>query len=389
MKTPQSKLTPGIETLVSKRSEWIEGTRIGLISHTAAVDSRGGYSADLLTTIPRSRLTCIFGPEHGYFGIAQAGRPVHSHKHRRLDVPIYSLYGSRRSPTPTMMKSFDVLVFDMQDIGARPYTYVATLRYALEAAERCGTRFIVADRPIPLPCVTDGPLPDPRHETFVASIPAPMQYGMTPGETAIWLKKRLHLKLELNVAKLSGYSRENPDWRPLPHWIPPSPAMISWETARCFTATVFGEAMPYLDYGRGTNLPFQVFSAPWMKPDEVLGKLEDMNIPGITFHLHPYVPSNGQKQAAPIEGIRLAVTDPVAFRPVFTSAAILHAIASIHGAKKVWQTIGVRSHFFDELYGCSNVRESLYGGETPARLAARWNRTATEFLRLREECLLY
>jgi len=158
-----------------------------------------------------------------------------------------------------MLDNLDAIVLDLQDLGARCYTFVSTLRYVLEAAASARKQVIVADRPIPLPRVVDGPMLDERFSSFVGCVRAPLHYGMTPGETAAWLKHALALDLDLKVAPMKNYcrqSRRGPDWPP---WIPPSPGIRSWETGYCYLATVFGEALPAINIGRNSNLAFQVF----------------------------------------------------------------------------------------------------------------------------------
>ena len=258
------RFTTGITTLLQNKQHWLENRRVGLVSHPAAVDSKGRSSTELLRSVCHERLVALFGPEHGFWGTAAAGQNVRSQKHPLWRIPVYSLYGKHRKPTAAMLENLDTIVFDLQDIGARPYTCVGTLRYVLEAAARHGKAVIVADRPVPLPSVIDGPVPEPKFESFVASIQSPVVYGMTPAETAVWLKTILGLNVSLNVAKMRNYWRQTsrgPGWPP---WIPPSPGIASWESACCYTTTVFCEALPAIDNGRGTGLPFQLFGAPWI-----------------------------------------------------------------------------------------------------------------------------
>ena len=218
----------GLDVLLDEQADLLKGKRIGLVSHMAALDGRGMGSAERVMGERGCRLTALLGPEHGFLGCAGAGETLGNRRHPVLRVPIYSLYGETRRPTAAMLRNVDVLLFDMQDIGTRCYTYVATLRHVMEAAAEFGKGVLVADRPIPLPMVVDGPMPDAGLMSFVASIPAPMVYGMTPGETALWLRRRLGLDLDLHVAPMRGYRRENrraPDWPP---WVPPSPGIRSW-----------------------------------------------------------------------------------------------------------------------------------------------------------------
>jgi len=380
---------PGISALLGKHRSWLAGRRIGLVSHPAAVDPTGTSSAERLHSDRRVNLVSLFGPEHGYFGAATAGESVGTRRHPRWGIPIHSLYGKHRRPTPAMLRNIDALVFDLQDLGVRPYTYVSTLRYILEEAAAQGKEVIIADRPIPLPRVVDGPLPEPRYQSFVASVPVPVAYGMTPGETALWLRRALSLDVDLKVACLQHYHRESARGRNWPPWIAPSPGIRSWESALCYPATVFCEALPALDYGRGTNLPFQVVGAPWMKGEAVCKRLLDMHLPGVVFHSHPYYPATGNTPAPLVEGLRMVVTRPDDFRPVLTGLAILHVIQELYGRSRLWKARGTRLGFFDKLMGTPVARQALVDGKPPRAIASRWRAELATFSRSRHAALLY
>ncbi len=393
---------PGIDVLLTRHRHWLEGKRIGLVSHLAAVDSRGMTSAERLwrdRTPVRKRtlkLCALFGPEHGFFGLGDAGEKLLNQRHPEWGIPIYSLYGATRRPTPAMFKNLDVLVVDLQDLGARCYTYVATLRYVLEQAAVMGKQVIVADRPIPLPRIVDGPMQTPAFESFVASVRAPMHYGMTPGETALWLKADLGLDVSLRVARMQGYARDPARGAGWPPWIPPSPGIRAWETGQCYLATVFCEALPLIDYGRATNLVFQVFAAPWMKSAPVCEWLNARRLPGVAFYAHPYLPGraspaeSGKTTAVTMfDGVRLTVTDPGAFQPVYTGIAIIACLQELYGVRKVWQHAGVREEFFDKLYGTDAVRLALQAGVAPEKIRQAWVKTQRAFGPSRASSLLY
>jgi uncharacterized protein YbbC (DUF1343 family) len=380
---------PGIITLLSSNKHLLRNKRIGLVSHPAAVDSTGTSSVDLIVGSRGLKLSALFGPEHGFFGTAGAGETVVRTKHPFRGIPVYSLYGKHRKPDAQMLRNLDVIVFDLQDIGARPYTYVSTLRLVLEAAAEQGRPVIVADRPIPLPCVADGPVLDPHFESFVASVHTPMSYGMTPGEAALWLRKSLNLDVDLTVSKMKGYNRQparGPDWPP---WIPPSPGIASWESAYCYTATVCFEALPAVDHGRGTGLPFQVFGAPWMKSLDICERLSALRLPGARFHPHRYLGRSQTTSGQAINGARITVTDPDIFRPVRTGISIVSCLQDIYGLKRIWRAPGTRLDFFDKLFGTNTVREALMDRERPGVIAGRWKRDLLRFNKSRRTCLLY
>jgi uncharacterized protein YbbC (DUF1343 family) len=367
----------------------LAGKRVGLVSHAAAVDPAGCTAAERLRRDPRFRLVCLFGPEHGYFGLAGAGVPCRGGRHPEWGIPVHSLYGRNRKPAAAMLRGLDALVFDLQDLGVRAYTYVSTLRLVLEAAAENGKEVIVADRPVPLPRVVDGPVAEPRSMSFVASVDLPLCYGMTPGETALWIKRRLGLDLGLSVARMAGYGRGpgwDPDWPP---WIPPSPSIVSWESARCYPAAVAFEGLVSVDHGRGTPMPFRVFGAPWMRSAEVIELLDDLRLPGTAFHAHRYCAARPPHGGLTLDGVRITVTGPHSFRPALTAVSIAYALQRLYGRKRVWAIPPERAGFFDKLMGTPSVREALLDGEHARAIASRWAGPLAEFRRGREECLLY
>ena len=377
---------PGITTLLGRRS-WIQNRRIGLVSHNAAVDTNGVASAALLEAAPQVTLAAIFGPEHGFFGAAPAGEKVSTRRHPSWGIPVHSLYGKNRRPTGSMLRKVDLIVVDLQDIAARPYTYVSTLRYVLEEAAAFDKPVIVADRPIPLPSVVDGPMPDDGCESFVAAVPSPMTYGMTPGETAMWLKRVLNLDIDLKVAEMQHYERQTGRGRGWPPWIPPSPGIASWESAQCYAATVFCEALPSIDHGRQAGLPFQLIGAPWINGFAVCEMLSDMHLPGSAFHPHPYrITSAGNKL---VVGVRIVVTKPDAFRPATTGISIISCLCSLYGTGRTLRGRGTRPGFFDKLFATSSVREALLDGAAPSDIAAQWTGSTAAFRRTRNQILIY
>ena len=380
---------PGINTLLTNCYHWLENKKIGLVSHPAAIDARGISSAELLMSSHGVHLIALLGPEHGFWGAATAGEHVAHKRHPYWNIPVYSLYGKTKRPTARMLRDLDAIVFDLQDLGARPYTYVSTLRYLLEAASEQGKRVIIADRPVPLPSVTDGPVLDPDFESFIAGIRAPMSYGMTPGETALWLKNDLGLFIDLKVAKMKNYTRQSARESHWPPWIPPSPGIRSWESGYCYTATVFCEALPAIDNGRGTALSFQLFGAPWMKSGQVCEYLSGLDLPGVTFHSHQYIAGFGTAEGLLLDGVRMVVINPDAFRPVTTSISIISCLQNLYGRKRVWQAPGANLDFFDKLFGTNAVREALMAGEQPRVIAEHWKHGLTVFRKSRQNCLLY
>lgn len=379
----------GIETLLGRHRGWLRGRRVALLSHQAATTATGATTAQRLREALGGSLVALFGPEHGYFGQAGAGVKTAEARHPDWGIPVHSLYGEHRKPTAAMLEGIDTVVVDFQDLGARCYTYLATLRRMLEAAGEAGIPVVVADRPVPLPRTVDGPPLDPAFRSFVADAPLPLTYGMTPGETARWLKDTLRLPVELRVAACTGWRRESHRLRDAPEWIPPSPGIRTWESAQCYLATVFTEAVACIDCGRGTNLAFRVFGAPWLDAARACSELNAQGLAGVAFHRHRYVAGTGPYDGAELDAVRISVTDPALFRPATASVTILDVVGRIHGRARLWDATEFRPEFFDKLYGGSTTRLALRDGADWREIAASWEPSIASFRASRAQALLY
>ncbi|MFH0878920.1 MAG: DUF1343 domain-containing protein [Lentisphaerota bacterium] len=369
--------------------DWLKGKRVGLIAHPASISSKGIHAGEMLRRVSGMELTCLFGPEHGFVGRGGAGEEIGDLTHPEWHIPIYSLYGETRRPTSRMLEEVDILVFDLQDLGARPYTYVSTLRHVLEAAAEHHKTVIIADRPLPLPNVIDGPMLEPSFESFVGFVRTPVVYGMTPGETACWMQKELGLDLALYVAPMKGYAR-NSEWPQFGlGWIPPSPAIKSIDCARGFPFAVFFEALPSVDHGRKTPMPFQLIGAPWLNAVELKSRLAHCDLPGMEFAPCSYTTPSGLYAGQSLHGLRVRVADPASARPVRAAIQVISLIQELHGAERLWRHEGVREEFFDKLMGTDSVRKALQAGTPPDEIAASWNPTHQSFLEARQAVLLY
>lgn len=363
---------------------------MGLVGHPASVTTAGLHAIDLLDGLDGVELAAVFGPEHGFLGRAGAGEEVGHTLHPRLGIPVHSLYGEQRRPSPDMLDRLDILVVDLQDLGVRCYTYAATLKGILEAAEAAGVAVLVADRPVPLPEVIDGPVRAAGIDSFVAPLDLPLVYGMTPGETALWMCRHLDLHPDLTVLPLEGYrraGRRDPAWGP---WIPPSPGIRSWEAAQVYPATVFSEALPVLDVNRSGLLPFQVVGAPWIESDRLLPRLTGTPLDGVAFHPALYEGQGQPYEGQVLQGVRLVVTDPATFRPVQVAVHLLHALQDLYGPERIWdEASGARPEFFDLLTADPAVRQALLDGTSPAEITTAWEAPLEAFRTERADMLLY
>jgi uncharacterized protein YbbC (DUF1343 family) len=355
----------GIDKLLLDGGKKLRGKRIGLIAHPASVDAGGCPTATRLMGLPGVKLAALFSPEHGFFGIAGAGDHVVSVRHPSWNIPVHSLYGQTRRPTAEMLAGLDAVIYDLQDLSIRCYTYVSTLRYVMEEAAQCGVAVIVTDRTNPLAGMVDGPMLESDFESFVGCFPGPLVYGLTSGEAARWLKKSLKLDVDLQVVPSSGLRRVAAFSSH--RWISPSPSIRYVRTAWCYPITVGFEALPAIDHGRQTLMPFELIGAPAIDEKKLAALLLKEKLPGLVFH--PVVYENAGKI---YNGVRVVVTDPTAYRPVATAVAILSVLQKMIGQNKLWNTKGSRPEFFDQLFGTDSVRKAIQSGKSLKSLSRNW-----------------
>lgn len=350
-------IRPGIEALPQAE---LAGRRVGLVAHPASLVSGGRHSAEFLRTAGVN-LTALFGPEHGFFGRGGAGETIADARHKDWNIPIFSLYGETRAPTPAMRELVDVFIFDIQTIACRAYTYVSTLRLLMEACAAAGKTLIVADRPDPLMLTPpDGPLLDPACASFVGLVPTPFCYGMTPGETALFLRDALKLaKLDLHVAPCPGLTRSLDLRQIYPAWHATSPAIVTLENALCFPLTVFFEALPMLDHARGTPLAFQRIGSAHVD----LSTLVLPPLPGLNVLPCEYPDKHGHI----LRGFSFEVLDPAAYRPAAAAHDLISALEARFG-HAVWDFPGSRPDFYAQLWGTRTPAPPWPAFEIPHKL---------------------
>lgn len=382
----------GIDTLLTVECDRLKGRRIGLVTHPAALTCSGTSTDTAIRSLSNdATLAALFAPEHGIHGALAAGEHVDDARHPLWNIPIHSLYGQTRRPTTSMLSGLDLILVDLQHISIRPYTYGSTLRYLLEAAAAQRIPVIVADRPDPLANVVDGPLLDPPYESFVGAIPgAAFAYGLTLGELALFLKSAQKLHLELHVARMKDYHRDclrRNDWQP---WVSPSPSIRTWETAIHYPSTVLFEALPMVDHGRSTPLPFQVLGTPSLDPEALIHELNRQGpLPGLALHPHVYAPTAGRYAGQPLRAIRLTLSHLQPYRPFECAIRLMAAFQTVLGADALWNDSATRPEFFDQLCGTANIRTALQCGTPAADMIAAWQDSLERFRCLRAGHLLY
>ena len=282
-----SSVVPGVEVLLRDSLHLLRGKRVGLITNHSGRDRRGTSTIDLLYRAPGVRLTALFGPEHGLRGAARAGESVATATDSATGVPIYSLYGQTYAPTPEMLRDVDVLLYDIQDVGARVYTFEWTMALSADAAGRLGKKFIVLDRPDPIRGdVVEGNVLDPRFRSFVGQYPVALRYGLTPGELLRYLVGTGQVSADVTVIPMQGW-RRSMWWEETGiSWINPSPNLRSVDAAILYPGTVFFEGTNATE-GRGTDKPFQLIGAEWLQllvqdsgraPDKEVGRVREISV---------------------------------------------------------------------------------------------------------------
>lgn len=380
----------GLEVLIGERLSLLQGQRVGLLTHPAAVlpDLTGAVDALLGAGV---RLVALFGPEHGIDAAHADGVPVGNAADARTGLPVYSLYGATREPTPAMLAEVDTLIFDTQDVGVRYYTFIATLLYILRSAARMGRRVLVLDRPNPIGgLAVEGPLVEPGFESFVGPLAIPTRYGLTMGELARLANEELGIGADLTVVEMQGWRRSMWfDQTGLP-WVPTSPNMPHLATATLYPGTCLLEGTN-LSEGRGTALPFEIAGAPWLDGHELARALNGLSLGGVRFRPVRFTPVAGKHAGKVCGGVQAHVADREALRPV---ALGLHIIAAARAQAPErceflppWQG-GERGHF-DQLAGTARLREGLQAGAAAEELAAEWRAGVQRFCETRERYLLY
>ncbi|HEX8670359.1 MAG TPA: DUF1343 domain-containing protein [Longimicrobium sp.] len=377
-------IRPGVEVFLERPPAAVAGKRVGLITNHTGVDSQGRSSADLLAASPHIRLVSLFGPEHGIRGVLADGDLVASGRDEKTGLPVHSLYGQTLQPTEEMLRDVDVLVFDIQDVGARTYTYVSTMALAMQAAKKKGIPFIVLDRPNPIGGeVVEGGMLEPKHATFVGMYPIALRHGMTAGELARHFNTAFNIGADLTVVPVEGWRRSTWfDATSLP-WLNPSPNIRRLEAAIHYPGTVLFEGTN-LSEGRGTDLPFEQAGAPWLDAPAVAAELNRMRLPGVRFQAvrYPIGSSAAKFPGHTVPGVRFVLTDRASYRPVRTALIAIDAIRRRHPQHFRW------SGTMDRLAGTDRVRSAIEGGTLPA-LLADWDRQAELFRESRASSLLY
>lgn len=376
---------PGIEVFVSDVPPALRGKRVGLITNQSGIDRSRVSDIDLIARHKDLKLVALLAPEHGIRGDVQAGVKVGDETDQKTGVPIYSLYMAEdRGPTPAMLQDVDVLVYDLQEVGGRTWTYVSTMALSMQAAAKRKIPFVVLDRPNPIGGeIVEGAVLDPRFKSFVGMYPIPARHGMTVGELATMFNQKHGIGVELIVVRAANWRRSQWfDQTGLP-WINPSPNLRSLAALQNYPGSVYFEGTN-LTEGRGTDRPFEQIGASWLDAPAVARSMNEMKLPGIRFDAITMAvePTAAKFKGQTIPAIRFAVTDRQRYRPVRTSLLLIDTIRRQHPREFAW------TGSIDRLTGSDKVRLAIDGG-TLRELLESWDREAADFAESRKPFLLY
>jgi uncharacterized protein YbbC (DUF1343 family) len=382
---PAPNVRPGIETFLADVPRALRGKRVGLITNNTGIDRSRNSDIDLIAKHKELKLVALLAPEHGIRGTAEAGETVTDETDPKTGVPVYSLYKSEdRGPTPEMLKDVDVLVYDLQEVGGRTWTYVSTMALSMQAAKRKGIPFVVLDRPNPIGGeIVEGALLDPEFKSFVGMYPIPARHGMTVGELATLFNRKYGIGCDLVVARVENWRRSRWfDQTGLP-WVNPSPNLRSLAALTSYPGSVYFEGTN-LTEGRGTDRPFEQIGAPWLNAAEVARVMNGRRLPGVRFEAitMTVAPTAAKHKGQTIPAIRFAVTDRRVYRPVRTSLLLIDEIRRRHQRDFAW------TGTIDRLTGSDKVRLAVEGGRLN-QLLEEWDREAAEFRESRKPYLLY
>lgn len=380
---PADDLKLGVEVLLDEQMDLLDGKRVGLITNPTGVDQELNHIVDVLHNDPEVDLTTLYGPEHGVRGDAQAGEYVEFYIDEITGLPVYSLYGETRKPTPEMLEDVDILLFDIQDVGARFYTYIYTMAYAMEAAEENDLEFVVLDRPNPISGYdVEGPVLDPEYASFVGNYPIPLRHAMTVGELALLFNEEFDIHADMTVVEMTGWERDMYYDDTELEFVLPSPNMPTLDTALVYPGAALIEGTN-LSEGRGTTKPFELLGAPFVNSTEFAAEMNELELPGVIFRAASFTPMFSKHSGELSHGVQIHVIDKEAYRPVETG---LYIVKTLHD---MYTDEVELTSFFDNLIGNGWIRDAIENGESVESMMDAWQDELRDFKNVRQDYLLY
>jgi uncharacterized protein YbbC (DUF1343 family) len=392
MNRTQIKL--GLEKLLEGQSHLLRDAKVGLICNQASVDHNFRHAADLLYEHPEVDLRALFGPQHGIRGDVQDNMIETEHAvDPQTGLPIHSLYSETREPTQAMLEDLDILVFDMQDVGCRIYTFAYTMANSMIAARKFGKKVIVCDRPNPISGKhVAGNVLEPAHSSFVGQFAIPTRHAMTLGELAKLFNKHFGIGCDLEVVTMGGWKRSEWQDQTDAPWVMPSPNIPTIDSATVFPGTVHFEGTQ-LSEGRGTTRPFEVVGAPYVDPEEYAGKLNERELPGVYFRSCIFRPTFQKHAGVSCGGVQVHVLDREKFEPVITGITMVKIAHDLYTDEFRWKEPPYEYVYdrnpFDVVAGTSRIRTAIESGSSIEALEESWKKDLENFGRVREDYLLY
>ncbi len=389
--TLHSQVRTGIEVLESRGFEGLEGKRVGLVTNPSGVDSHLRSTIDILNDAPQVNLKKLFAPEHGVRGDIYAGGRVEDGKDPVTGLPVFSVYGAHRKPTPEMLSGLDIVVYDIQDVGSRSYTFISTLGLVMRACSEQGIEVMVLDRPNPLGGnKVEGCIVEDGFHSFVSEFKIPYIYGLTVGLNCGEKGDQKPLKCKLTVVPMEGWCRNMLYTDTGLPWVLPSPNIPYPQTAIDYpSAGIAGEFQGYLNIGIGYTLPFEVFAAEWIDADRLKARLDSYNIPGTAFRTIHFKPFSGSSQGKLVHGVQYHYTDFDAACCTLTQFYVMQAVNELYPSKNPFKLSGGRNGMFDKVCGTDYVRMAFEKRLKVEDIKDYWSKDVEEFKKLSGKYFIY
>jgi len=383
----------GIDLFDKNLSKKFYGLKAGLLIHPASVSRKLTHTKDVLLATKKIKVSAFFGPQHGIFGNTQDNMiEWEGFIDKSTGLPVYSLYGKTRKPTPEMLKDIDIFIIDLQDVGTRYYTFIWTMALCMEACEG-KIPLIVLDRVNPIGgIITEGPLINKDFTSFVGLHPLPVRHGMTIGEIALYFKDNFYPKVDLTVIPLKNWKRKLWFNETGLHWVMPSPNMPNLDTATVYPGMCLLEGT-ILSEGRGTTRPFEIFGAPFIEPEKLVKKLNEIKLKGVFFRPLYFTPTFNKFSGKLCGGVQIHVINRERFKPFKTAVAILLSIKELYPEINIWREPPYEYEFeklpFDILSGSDRLRKDIEDGKSLKDMEYWWNDELERFKKIREKYLIY
>ena len=388
-----NKYKTGLKNLMENQLDKLKDRRIGLLTNHTGLTVDLKSNIDLFYNHPDLNLVKLFGPEHGVRGNAAAGDKVDNQIDSKTGLEMISLYGASKKASAEMLEDLDAVVFDIQDLGLRFYTYLSTLLYTVESCGENKVKLLILDRMNPLGRKLEGNIVQPEFSSFIGLYPLPHRHGMSFGEIAQWANREFNLEADLEVIKCSGWQGENFAELSADNnlfWIPPSPAVPNFKTAAVYPITCMLEGTN-ISEGRGTANPFEYFGAPWIDPEELRTELESRGLPGLRFRAVYFIPQSSKHQGKECGGVQILISDQNKVDSYLSSLTIIKTLFKLYPEQTKWLKPSKQGehYFFDLLMGTDRVRKMVDQNYKAENIMASWQDQLKEFKKIRKKYLIY